>query len=46
MKGAQRPRSSARQRRGATLTIQSNRTADHQEAVNAFRDKRAPKFTG
>lgn len=24
----------------------SNRTADHQEAVNAFRERRPPKFTG
>ncbi|MBI4696793.1 MAG: enoyl-CoA hydratase/isomerase family protein [Gammaproteobacteria bacterium] len=31
---------------GLGYEIQSNRTVDHQEAVNAFRDKRAPKFTG
>jgi enoyl-CoA hydratase len=28
------------------LEALSGRTRDHQEAVNAFRDKRAPKFTG
>lgn len=31
---------------GLGYEIQSNRTADHQEAVNAFRERRAPKFTG
>lgn len=32
----------------ASLSMEalSNRTADHQEAVNAFREKREPRFTG
>lgn len=31
---------------GLGYEIQSNRTRDHQEAVNAFRERRAPTFTG
>ncbi|HMM76206.1 MAG TPA: enoyl-CoA hydratase-related protein [Gammaproteobacteria bacterium] len=31
---------------GLGYEIQSNRTRDHQEAVNAFRERRAPQFTG
>ncbi len=26
--------------------MMTNQTADHQEAVTAFREKRKPKFTG
>ena len=31
---------------GIAYEIQSNRTADNQEAVNAFRERRPPRFTG